>query len=310
MSTPTSCRTTTSGSCSSSPSRATFSLIGTTDVPYEGDPAAAAITPDETDYLCRVVNRYFKREIAAGRRGLVLCRRAAALRRRQRQRLGGDPRLCVRPRRRRRPGAAAVDLRRQDHDLPQARRARAGEAAAGDGLHARRLDRRRRPARRRHAGCRLRALPGRGARASIRGCRRRSLRRWARAYGTRLAAIAGRRQPSLDDLGPRSRRRPLRGRGRAISSTHEWARTADDVLWRRSRLGLHVGRGHGGAARGAARRGAQRRHGARRRTDDPAPGAGRAASSATRSGSTRCRSICAAASSTCCSGRRWPARPR
>ena len=22
---------------------------------------------------------------------------------------------------------------------------------------------------------------------------------------------------------------------------HEWARTADDVLWRRSRLGLHVG---------------------------------------------------------------------
>ena len=42
-----------------------FSLIGTTDVPYEGDPAAAAIVPDETGYLCRVVNRYFKREIAA-----------------------------------------------------------------------------------------------------------------------------------------------------------------------------------------------------------------------------------------------------
>ena len=40
-----------------------FSLIGTTDVPYEGDPAGAAITPDETEYLCRVVNRYFQREI-------------------------------------------------------------------------------------------------------------------------------------------------------------------------------------------------------------------------------------------------------
>ena len=40
-----------------------FSLIGTTDVPYEGDPAGAAITADETDYLCRVVNRYFQRQI-------------------------------------------------------------------------------------------------------------------------------------------------------------------------------------------------------------------------------------------------------
>ena len=66
------------------------------------------------------------------------------------------------------------------------------------------------------------------------------LRRWARAYGTRLAAIAGRRQPARGSRA-RSRRRPVRGRGRAIWSSNEWARTADDVLWRRSRLGLHVG---------------------------------------------------------------------
>ena len=40
-----------------------FSLIGTTDVPYEGDPAAAAIDArTRPTYLCRVVNRYFKRE--------------------------------------------------------------------------------------------------------------------------------------------------------------------------------------------------------------------------------------------------------
>ena len=35
---------------------------------------------------------------------------------------------------------------------------------------------------------------------------------------------------------------------------HEWARTAEDMLWRRSRLGLHVGDGHGGRLRRAARK--------------------------------------------------------
>ena len=42
-----------------------FSLIGTTDEGFSGDPAKAAITAEETDYLCRVVNRYFKRQIEA-----------------------------------------------------------------------------------------------------------------------------------------------------------------------------------------------------------------------------------------------------
>ena len=33
-------------------------LIGTTDVPYEGDPAEVTISNDEINYLCRAVNRY------------------------------------------------------------------------------------------------------------------------------------------------------------------------------------------------------------------------------------------------------------
>ena len=41
-----------------------FSLIGTTDIPYEGDPAAAAIGPEETAYLCDSVNRYFRAKVA------------------------------------------------------------------------------------------------------------------------------------------------------------------------------------------------------------------------------------------------------
>ena len=41
-----------------------FSLIGTTDIPYEGDPAAAAIGAEETAYLCASVNRYLRTAVA------------------------------------------------------------------------------------------------------------------------------------------------------------------------------------------------------------------------------------------------------
>jgi glycerol-3-phosphate dehydrogenase len=40
-----------------------FSLIGTTDLPYEGDPGAVAITEDEIGYLCAAVDRYFERPV-------------------------------------------------------------------------------------------------------------------------------------------------------------------------------------------------------------------------------------------------------
>ncbi len=43
-----------------------FGLVGTTDVPFEGDAAAARIDPDETAYLLDVVNRSFKRRLAPG----------------------------------------------------------------------------------------------------------------------------------------------------------------------------------------------------------------------------------------------------
>ena len=36
-----------------------YSLIGTTELPFAGDPAEAQITPDETLYLCRAVARWF-----------------------------------------------------------------------------------------------------------------------------------------------------------------------------------------------------------------------------------------------------------
>lgn len=35
-----------------------FTLIGTTDIPYQGDPAAVAASDSEVEYLCEAVNRY------------------------------------------------------------------------------------------------------------------------------------------------------------------------------------------------------------------------------------------------------------
>ena len=41
-----------------------FTLIGTTDVPYTGDPAAVEISGDEIDYMCKCMNDYFKKPIS------------------------------------------------------------------------------------------------------------------------------------------------------------------------------------------------------------------------------------------------------
>lgn len=41
-----------------------FTLIGTTDLEYNGDPAEAAATDDEIAYLCRLTNDYFKQSIS------------------------------------------------------------------------------------------------------------------------------------------------------------------------------------------------------------------------------------------------------
>ena len=45
------------------PYRGEYSLIGTTDVGFTGDPAEVHISAEETDYLCKAVNRYFRKAI-------------------------------------------------------------------------------------------------------------------------------------------------------------------------------------------------------------------------------------------------------
>jgi glycerol-3-phosphate dehydrogenase len=63
-------------------------------------------------------------------------------------------------------------------------------------------------------------------------------RRLVQAYGTRISRILGSAK-RLDDLGPRLGA-DLTGAEVRYLMDQEWAQTADDVLWRRSKLGLRV----------------------------------------------------------------------
>ena len=57
-----------------------YSLIGTTELPFAGDPAEAQISAEEIAYLCRAVGRWLRAAPRARGCGLGLCRGAAALR--------------------------------------------------------------------------------------------------------------------------------------------------------------------------------------------------------------------------------------
>lgn len=46
------------------PYEGAFTLIGTTDVDFQGDPDEVAIAARETAYLCELANRYFRRQLA------------------------------------------------------------------------------------------------------------------------------------------------------------------------------------------------------------------------------------------------------
>jgi len=62
--------------------------------------------------------------------------------------------------------------------------------------------------------------------------------RLARSYGTRSLALLGDAH-WMEDLGPRLGA-DLTGREVSYLMQEEWARTADDILWRRSKLGLRL----------------------------------------------------------------------
>jgi glycerol-3-phosphate dehydrogenase len=213
-----------------------FTLIGTTDLDYDGNPGDAFVTEAEIDYLSAAASEYFQHEIAAsevvhsyaGVRPLYddgASEAQAATRDYVLKLYGGadqPPLLSIiggKITTYRRLAEAA--LAKLAEFLPARGKPWTAEAPLPggdfpiDGLSAQ--------------VARLRAF--------CPACPPAQAERLARAYGTRARRIVeGAR--SGDDFGTRFGADLTEHEVRYLME-REWARTADDVLWRRSKLGLH-----------------------------------------------------------------------
>jgi glycerol-3-phosphate dehydrogenase len=217
-----------------------FSLIGTTDLDFQGDPRGVSASPEEVEYLCRGTSDYFLRPITpdqvvwtysgvrplyddgaskaqAATRDYVLTLDAPE---------GMAPLLSI-------FGGKITTYRRLAEaaleKLTPLMPAANGLAAGWTGQH---------------------ALPGGdfpvdGFDAALAGLRMRypfvaepTLHRWLRAYGTCVADLVGDAE-SAEGLGSVLGADLTEAELRYLV-TYEWARTAADVVWRRSKLGLHM----------------------------------------------------------------------
>ncbi len=214
-----------------------FTLVGTTDVPFEGAPCDPAISDDETDYLLETLARWFK--APAERADIVWTysgirplfddgsQDVSTLTRDYAFDLdapsGAPPLLSI-------FGGKITTYRRlAEHALndlarffPQMSGAWTGTAPLpGGDLTDGNID-----AYVSDFAERQTFLPAETA------------RRLVRAYGTRAKRVIGEAK-SLADLG-RDFGAGLSQAEIAYLCEEEWARSAEDVLWRRSKLGLHV----------------------------------------------------------------------
>lgn len=202
-------------------------LVGTTDVPVE-DPADARISDTETDYLLAAVNRYFARQssradIVATYSGIRSLYDDGASEARQVTRdyvleldASGPPLLSVfggKITTARHLGEVALARLAGPLGLTAAPASRTRPYPGGDIAG---FDRFLESVRQR--------WPWLGAARSL---------RMARAYGTLLDDILGDATDAGEEFGT-----GLGSREVDWLVTREWARTADDILWRRTKLGL------------------------------------------------------------------------
>jgi glycerol-3-phosphate dehydrogenase len=212
-----------------------FTLIGTTDVEYHGDPSQVAIDSDETRYLCEMADRYFRRPVTpsdvvaaySGVRPLLDDESTdpSSVTRDYSLELdsGGAPLLSVfggKITTFRRLAEEAVDLLAPSIGAKRARWTRGTPLPGGD-------------------------MPGADFAAFLHTLEHSHpwlpapLRhRYARAYGTRVALLlggAGSTAALGEALAPGLYEAEVHYLRR-----HEFARTAQDILWRRSKLGLHL----------------------------------------------------------------------
>ena len=215
-----------------------FTLIGTTDEFFDGDPGEVAISSGETDYLCKAAGRFLKEPVRPER---VVWSYAGV--RPLYDDASADPSVMTRD--------YVFDLAGGEGDPPVL------SVFGGKITTYRRLAE--------HALLKLQPfLPGLAGpwtgRTPLPGgdipdgdvdafhaklCRDKPwlppdlAGRLVRAYGTRVEGLLGEAR-RLDDLG-RDFGAGLTEREVAYLVREEWARTADDILWRRSKIGLTGG---------------------------------------------------------------------
>lgn len=212
-----------------------FSLIGTTDVDYQGDPATVQISEQESLYLLRVVNSHFRQQLQdrdivwsfSGVRALADDTNGKAQSASRDYSLETDAR----------PGQAPL-ISVLGGKITTYRRL---AEQATDQL----CELLRSPARAWTADS---VLPGGDFRdqASLVAdlhtlypwLPASMIQRFARSYGTLTHELLGDCQ-NMDDLG-RHFGADLYAREVRYLIQHEWALTAEDVLWRRSKLGLRI----------------------------------------------------------------------
>jgi glycerol-3-phosphate dehydrogenase len=211
-----------------SPYQRDFTLIGTVAKPFKGDPAIVSMSSGEIAYLCDAANRYFRERVEpsdviraiSGANAVVEpeSRRERAItfdHGRGRAPLltihGGDVTMSRR--------RAEIAVTKLTPFYPMSPRWTAKvPLPGGDFPHASfddQVDR---------------------ARDRWRFLGEDHARRLIAAYGTRIADVLGAAR-GLDDLGPVFGA-DLTAKEVRYLMTREWARFPDDVLWRRSKLGL------------------------------------------------------------------------
>ena len=222
-------------------------LIGTTDIPYAGDPGAAKITLEEVSYLCEAVSRYFckapnpqeveasfsgvrplydtgEADAPAASREYALELDAAPARAPLLSIFGGKITTY------RRLAEEAVDRLRTYLKPPQPASWTARAPLPGGDMGGGNFE------------VFLQELRGKYPWIEV-----KTALRLARAYGTRAQDILGKSE-SMKDLGTEL------GAGLTEAEIDyliacEFALTAEDILWRRSKLGLHLSAAQGATLR-------------------------------------------------------------
>lgn len=211
-----------------SPYERDFTLIGTVTHPFKGDPAIVAMPAADVTYLCEAASRYFRERVEP----TDVVRTVSGVNMAQESADRRDGGMAFDARRRKAPlltmfGGDVTTMRlraeravtRLTQFYPMSPRWTAGAPLPGGDFAWSRFD-----------------DEVDAARDRWRFLSEPQARRLVAAYGSRLVAVLGDAK-SRDDLGPAFGPELTGAEVRYLMKT-EWARFPDDILWRRSKLGL------------------------------------------------------------------------